>query len=442
MRRAGCALGACIAILVLAPGAPCQDFASEEEFGQDVRIRVREGVGQIHVALPVPESDTELSELGRRIAEVARNDLYFTGLFQIVDPSLYPLIEEEVRNDHDPRVRAKRWWSIGARYLVQTSMRGVGDRVILEAYLVELREGQQLLGRRYQGKREQWRKHAHHLADDILLHFTGTEGLFTSRIVYVSQRGDTTEVYLADYDGAGETQLTRTGSRSLSPTLSPDGHRVAFTSRLAGDLDLFVARVGNGKPRPLLANQEGTEISPAWCRTSGSEKIAFSSSHQGDAEIYVVGSNGTNLRRLTHHPGIDVSPSWSPTCREIAFVSDRAGNPHLFIMDAEGANVRRLTRGRGKVNDPSWSPDGSAVAYARWMEGEFRICVLRLESEEESCLPKAWGEGEAPTWSPDGHFLAYVRDRSPFLFLARSDGSLPARRVQILGVPKTPEWVP
>lgn len=71
---------------------------------------------------------------------------------------------------------------------------------------------------------------------------------------------------------------------------------------------------------------------------SGSSKIAFASDRTGDQEIYVMDSDGSNVVQLTHSPGWDAMPAWSPDGNKIAFQSDRDGNREIYVMDADGSN--------------------------------------------------------------------------------------------------------
>ena len=72
-------------------------------------------------------------------------------------------------------------------------------------------------------------------------------------------------------------------------------------------------------------------------------KIAFVSNRDGNYEIYVMNSDGTGQTRLTHDPGEDTWPVWSPDGRRIAFASDRDGNYEIYVMNADGTNQTRLT---------------------------------------------------------------------------------------------------
>jgi len=58
----------------------------------------------------------------------------------------------------------------------------------------------------------------------------GIAGIAESKIYFVSERTGHKEIWMMDYDGANQQQITHQGSISLSPRVSPDGSRLAFSS--------------------------------------------------------------------------------------------------------------------------------------------------------------------------------------------------------------------
>jgi Tol biopolymer transport system component len=97
---------------------------------------------------------------------------------------------------------------------------------------------------------------------------------------------------------------------------------------------------------------------------SGGAKIAYRYEPGDDAsaEIYVMGSDGSEKTNLTRSPGQDHSPAWSPDDTKIAFASTRGGVlPHLWVMNTDGSNQTRLTAVNGEY--PAWSPDGTQLAF-------------------------------------------------------------------------------
>ena len=144
-------------------------------------------------------------------------------------------------------------------------------------------------------------------------------------------------------------------------------------------------------------------------------RIAFTSSRDGDREIYVMDADGGGPENLTFHEAWDEGPAWSPDGERIAFVSDRNGdveeygglrfNTDIFVMNADGIGVEQVTSDplSRSADQPAWSPDGSSIAFRKVGGGIF---VLELSSGEARNLTE---EGWAPSWSPDGRWIAFMR---------------------------------
>ncbi|MDE0502868.1 MAG: hypothetical protein OXI86_02220, partial [Candidatus Poribacteria bacterium] len=173
-----------------------------------------------------------------------------------------------------------------------------------------------------------------------------------------------------------------------------------------------------------------------------SGKIAFSSTRDGNHEIYVMDSDGGNQRRVTHHPDFDLDPSWSPDGKKIAFVSHRVGGtPHIFIMDSDGVNPIKLTKGG---LDPAWSPDGVKIAMTYGTGNDIDIYVMDTDGGNLTQLTNL-GWNYHPTWSPDGKRIAYVTSRrhgGPEIYAMDRDGTNEVRLTGDLLVKYRPSWSP
>ena len=100
----------------------------------------------------------------------------------------------------------------------------------------------------------------------------------------------------------------------------------------------------------LAAACGGGESAPA------AGKIVFTSSRDGNAEVYVVDADGSGLRRLTDNPASDFFFAWSPDSSHIAFLSNRDGNQDIYVMNADGTGQTNLTKNPADNYDPAWSP--------------------------------------------------------------------------------------
>ena len=78
----------------------------------------------------------------------------------------------------------------------------------------------------------------------------------------------------------------------------------------------------------------------------------------GNSDIYTMDLENRIVERITNHPSIDTSPSYSPDGKFITFNSDRSGYQQIYIMKSDGSNVKRISFGNGLYGTPVWSPRG------------------------------------------------------------------------------------
>ena len=137
-------------------------------------------------------------------------------------------------------------------------------------------------------------------------------------------------------------------------------------------------------------------------------KILFTSTRDGNYEIYIMNPDGSEKVNLTQHRASDVGAVWSPTGEQILFVSDRQGTGvrDLYLMDPDGANVRRLFKRKVTAwrGDATWSPDGKQFAYMYkdWIHLKFDLYIGTFGEEDAERLE----DGNFPDWSPDGSEIA------------------------------------
>jgi TolB protein len=316
-----------------------------------------------------------------------------------------------------------------------------GGQVTLEGEVRDVPARRPILVRAYRGPLADWRSLVHRFADDIVLQFTGEPGVAGSRIAFVAREGRNKELWVMDLDGAGSRQLTRDGSIALSPSWSPDGSLLAFSSyRDGGSPHLFVIPAVGGRIY-RVSGRTGLNTGPAY--SPDGREIACCLSKDGNSEIYVLDAQGGSPRRLTDNRAIDTSPVWSPTGREIAFTSDRSGSPQVYVMDRDGGNVRRLTYEVGYTDSPAWSPRGDLIAMVSRTASGFDVYVCGADGSNAR-LVVGGGSNENPRWSPDGRHLVFASNRggSFALYISDLDGR-PPRMLDTGGkVAMSPAWSP
>ena len=139
-----------------------------------------------------------------------------------------------------------------------------------------------------------------------------------------------------------------------------------------------------------------------------SPKILFTSSRNGNSEVYMMNPDGSEQVNLTQHRASDFGAVWSPTGEQILFVSDRQGTRvrDLYLMDADGTNVRRVFKRKieARRTSPTWSPDRKQFAYwsVDWNRAQYGLYLGTFGEEDAEPLPY----GNSPAWSPDGKEIA------------------------------------
>lgn len=401
---------------------------------QEVIIKIREGVSLIPVAIPefiVKDKNSGTYDCARIIHRTLWEDLEFSRVFSLVPRDLYPPLPSSGKIDF------KDWKDLQANIIVTGELESPAEgRITFTIKAWDAKSGRYIFGKSYGGKVEDARTIAHRAADQMMINF-GEKPLFTSKIVFVSDRDGNMEIYMMDWDGYNQIRLTFNNVIDTLPSISPDKKIIAYTSYRKLNPDLYLYNIAEGKNIAFFSG--GTNYSADF--SPDGKRIAFVSTKDGNAEIYVANVDGTNLKRITFNPAIDTSPSWSPSGREIAFTSDRSGSPQIYIMDSDGTNVRRISF-EGTYNDsPAWSPDGDRIAYVSRINNSFDIYVYNLRNNTVTKLTEEAGRNENPSWSPDGRHLVFASNRTGTyqIYIVDYDG-LNLRRLTNSGNNKMPKW--
>lgn len=346
------------------------------------------------------------------------NDLNNAGIFDMVSKSFYPLGQVGTPAD----IKFDAWSSPppNAAMLAFGNLGASGNNMTVQGWLYDVKNvtSPQVLGKQYQDAAtpDAARLTAHKFADEIIFRLGGgIPGIAESSIFFVSSRSGHKEIWGMDYDGNNQHQITHLGTISLSPRISPDGSRLAFSSltRTGWEILMYSMELNRLVSFPRFG---GTNLSPAW--SPDGTKIAFSSSRSGDPEIYVMDQSGAGLKRLTAYKGPDVSPAWNrKTGAQIAWVSGRTGLPQIYTMESDGTNVQRLTE-EGYAVSPAWSPNGQFLLFS-WIRhygpgapGGDDIYIMDLASKQFVQLTHEQGRNDFPYWSPDGRHIVFQSNRS------------------------------
>lgn len=188
---------------------------------------------------------------------------------------------------------------------------------------------------------------------------------------------DKNQVYIANVDGSDIKQVTYEQYAGAEPDFSPDGTKIAFCgNRDDGSPDIYVTDVNSYAP--IRLTQGSWNCSPDW--SPDGTQIVFDRyiDSTGRIEIFVIGSDGKNMQRLTTLQTYGtVHPAWSPDGKQIAFVSG-----DLVIMNADGSNLRYLNT-RLQPWSPTWSPNGQYIIFnAQSSAGNQEVFIVRSDGSD------------------------------------------------------------
>ena len=222
--------------------------------------------------------------------------------------------------------------------------------------------------------------------------------------------------YLLDVEKGAARRLTDRKAPDYNAAFAPDGARLLVVlnelSGTQGILSIASVRVDGTGVRKVVGGLGGKlshQDWPAW--SPDGKRLAFSSTHEGNQEIYIAAIDGTALVRLTQSPGLDTHPCWSPDGRAIAFATDRWGGLELATVHPDGTGLTRLTRSPGLDDYPAYAPDGKRLAFVSSRDGQFEVYVAAADGSGPTNLSRHPGRDTYPTWTPDGRGVTFVSDR-------------------------------
>jgi TolB protein len=170
-----------------------------------------------------------------------------------------------------------------------------------------------------------------------------------SKVAMILSKGGSPDLYVANIDGSGLRQLTKTRESESSPCWSPDGKTICYGSRERGATLLFTISAAGGAPRHLSTSGAPTPTEPDW--SPDGKWIAFTSQTRSGFNICIVLAGGGDAIVLAE--GED--PSWAPNSRAILFCRGRDHAKQLSLLDVPTKQVKTLGRILESNSQPSWA---------------------------------------------------------------------------------------
>src|SRR5271163_795188 len=243
-------------------------------------VRTGSGLGVEKVRLAVPDfkaanGDPQNDALLRTFNDTFWNDLDNSGVVELISKSFYPLQTP----GQPPEVTFPAWNAPppNAAMLAFGNLGVASGQVTVYGWLYDVKNtaSPQVLGKQYTDvpTDDATRLIAHKFADEIIYRLGGgVPGIAETKIYFVSDRTGHKEIWVMDYDGSNQRQITHQGSIALSPRISPDGSRLAFSAVTKSGWEIMMYSLDLNR-LVGFARFGGTNLSPAW--SADGSKIAF-----------------------------------------------------------------------------------------------------------------------------------------------------------------------
>lgn len=277
----------------------------------------------------------------------------------------------------------------------------------------DILDRRQMFGKVYTVSPDNYRKASNVISDEIFKAVTGEAvGHFNSEIVYAAESGGpfrrTKKIRIVGFDGEDNRFLTDGSDLVLTPVFIGNKNEIYYLRYYQGKPQIFkmdtntllTKRVGGFRGTTFAASPHPKD----------NNLLLLSASFNGNSDIYEMNIADNTARRLTSHPGIDTTASYSPDAQKIVFSSDRSGSQKIYEMDLDGGSLKKISSGEGAYSKPIYSPDGRMIAFTKIRRDVFYIGVMNADGSNERLLVSAYLV-EGAKWSPNGRYLIYSKKR-------------------------------
>ncbi|RLA09853.1 MAG: Tol-Pal system beta propeller repeat protein TolB [Gammaproteobacteria bacterium] len=374
----------------------------------ELRIDITQGVeSAIPIAVVPFAQSAQGTSAEPGIDQLVTADLQRSGWF-----ALTPVESMLNRPYKSEDVDYRDWRLLGAEAVLIGQVEMVApDRFDVRFELLDAVKQQRLAGARYSSvAKSEMRRLAHVIADQVFRQLTGIDGIFSTRIAYVTTTNGRHELQVADIDGYNPVGVLTSPEPIMSPSWSANGRELAYVAFDQGRPAVFVQELSTGKRRKV-AQFRGINGAPSW--SPNGQELALTLSKDGSPDIYIMQLATGKLTRLTDHYAIDTEPAWSPDGQQLYFTSDRGGKPQIYRISRHGGATTRVTINMGKYNaDASVSPDGKYLAVVNNSgQNGYQIGLVDLQASQLTPLSSGRLD-ESPSFSPNGRLIIYTRTQA------------------------------
>jgi len=218
------------------------------------------------------------------------------------------------------------------------------------------------------------------------------------RVAYTTwQTGTLGKLWIAGADGQNSTELAQ---NTGAPTWFPDGERVGYISQIDDGSKFWSISSTTGKTTLLYTFKSDVDYAKV---SPGGKEIAFNSKETGTINVWLANLETGEQRQLTFDAEFAGFPVWSPDGKTIALQIKRGDDTHIALIPANGGEAVQLTNERGQSWVHSFSPDGDKIIFAGQRSDVWNVYSVSRTTREQKKLTdynKLNAYVRYPAWSP------------------------------------------
>ncbi|HVW55917.1 MAG TPA: Tol-Pal system beta propeller repeat protein TolB [Rhizobiaceae bacterium] len=220
-------------------------------------------------------------------------------------------------------------------------------------------------------------------------------------ITYMSYESGQPQVYLLQIETGQRELVGNFPGMTFAPRFSPDGQRVIMSLlRDDGNSNIFTMDL-RSRTTTRLTSDDSIDTSPSY--SPDGKQITFTSDRgggSGRSQIYVMNADGSNQHRISFGNGVYSTPVWSPRGDLIAFTKQTGGEFQIGVMHTDGSGERILTSAF-QEEGPTWAPNGRVLMFFSRAAGAAgaKLHTIDLTGRNEQEIPTPHFASD-PAWSP------------------------------------------
>jgi len=222
---------------------------------------------------------------------------------------------------------------------------------------------------------------------------------------------------------------------------------ITFVSDGTGQKEIFLTDILGEQIRQVTKHKD-LAVSPKF--TADGRSLAYTSFHHDSPILYLTELSSKSTRAISWRPGLNLAPAFSPDGRNMVLTLSPDGNSDLYLLESdaqprqEAKIIERLTQNGGLNVSPSWSPDGKKIAFVSDRGGSPQIYVMDVRSKQTKRITYQGNYNTSPSWSPKGDLIAYAGQAGGVyeIYTVSPEGGNPVQITKSWGSYESPSWSP